>query len=320
MYADHDCGDIQILSCSQLLDYGYDSPSTRVLIDCYPTESMIRYQQRAGRIQRIHESKPDAIYLDFAGNVRRFGPVEDLRPVSLHKQSAAQKYTEESQVEERKKKSVQCPKCAHIGAGLKCANCGFEFPAELIELQRGGEVLQELDMLQLAKDKKAREHKAQWLHGLIGAVRSLDYKDGFVTHCYKDRFGMPPGSHSLKLKEFLASNHEVLVDAAIQEQANLFVLKKSKYRQLDGQQKERMLVKMGNERRTDNEERAIKALRLREQDERARARDVQDHEDAIEKQEVAEGTRRAWLEAGRLPTPGAYIAYKVRGLQVNIAN
>ena len=57
LYRGHEAGEFKILSCSKLLGVGYDSPQTRCLIDCSPTKSAIAYQQRAGRIQRLHESK-----------------------------------------------------------------------------------------------------------------------------------------------------------------------------------------------------------------------------------------------------------------------
>ena len=46
LYEAHDDGEFMILSCSRLLNTGYDAPSVSCLIDCYPTRSHIAYVQR----------------------------------------------------------------------------------------------------------------------------------------------------------------------------------------------------------------------------------------------------------------------------------
>lgn len=55
VYRQHNEGEFKVLSCSSLLNTGYDSPSTRCIIDCYPTKSLIRYVQRVGREMRIYK-------------------------------------------------------------------------------------------------------------------------------------------------------------------------------------------------------------------------------------------------------------------------
>jgi len=79
----HDAGEFKILSCSRLLNTGYDAPQVECLIDCFPTKSIISYVQRAGRIMRTAPGKERAIYLDHAGNVRRHGFAEDIIPEEL---------------------------------------------------------------------------------------------------------------------------------------------------------------------------------------------------------------------------------------------
>jgi DNA repair protein RadD len=83
LFKAHDDGTIKILSCSRLLNTGYDAPTVRTLIDCFPTRSLIVYQQRAGRIFRTAPGKEKAIYLDHAGNVARHGFAESLVPSCL---------------------------------------------------------------------------------------------------------------------------------------------------------------------------------------------------------------------------------------------
>lgn len=61
IYEGHRQGDFLILSCSRLLNTGYDEPKVSCLIDCYPTKSIIQYVQRQGRAARAH-TPLDATY------------------------------------------------------------------------------------------------------------------------------------------------------------------------------------------------------------------------------------------------------------------
>ena len=65
----HDRGEFLILSCSRLLNTGWDSPSTSCLIDCFPTKSYITYVQRIGRVMRTADGKENAKN-NHAGNGR----------------------------------------------------------------------------------------------------------------------------------------------------------------------------------------------------------------------------------------------------------
>jgi len=61
LYEAHDAGEFRVLSCSRLLNTGYDAPSVRCIVDCFPVKSVSTYVQRVGRLQRIHRPL-DAAY------------------------------------------------------------------------------------------------------------------------------------------------------------------------------------------------------------------------------------------------------------------
>jgi DNA or RNA helicases of superfamily II len=107
IYQAHDRGEFLILSCSRLLNVGYDAPKVSCLIDCFPTKSLIAYVQRAGRIMRTFDGKEDAIYLDHAGNVNRHGFAEHIVPDSLDR--GDRRFTEKRQA---KKEKTSKPKTA----------------------------------------------------------------------------------------------------------------------------------------------------------------------------------------------------------------
>jgi len=61
-----------------LFTTGFDDPSIQVVGMGRPTNSLAVYYQIIGRGVRIMEGKESFLYIDFCGNVNRFGPVEDL--------------------------------------------------------------------------------------------------------------------------------------------------------------------------------------------------------------------------------------------------
>jgi len=189
LFKAHDDGTIKILSCSRLLNTGYDAPTVRTLIDCFPTRSLIVYQQRAGRIFRTAPGKDKAIYLDHAGNVARHGFAESLIPSVLD--DGEQNFQEQRQVKEReeKEKRVQtCPVCKRQMMGIRCA-CGYMIPIRE-QLETDGTMLQRIE--------KSRTYsmaeKSEWYSSLIRYARLKGYSDGFAAHKYREKFGVWPRS------------------------------------------------------------------------------------------------------------------------------
>lgn len=185
----HDEGEFLVLSCSRLLNTGYDAPKVSCLIDCFPTKSVISYVQRAGRIMRTAEGKERAIYLDHAGNVRRHGFAEDIVPESLD--DGSKKFNEKRQTKEKKEPKVKtCPQCYQEMVGIRC-KCGYEIPLkEKLEYDQ-----QELQKLK-AKDNKTFtiEDKARWYGELVSYCYKHNHKIGYASHLYKEKFGVWPNA------------------------------------------------------------------------------------------------------------------------------
>jgi DNA repair protein RadD len=178
----HDKGEFKILSCSRLLNTGYDAPNVSCLIDCFPTKSIISYVQRAGRIMRTAEGKDRAIYLDHAGNVRRHGFAEDIIPEELD--DGSKKFNERNQTKEKKEPKVkQCPQCYQEMVGIRC-KCGYEVPIkeQLITDQ------QELQKI----TKHSKEDKAEWLGQFQLYAAQKRYQAGYAAHLYRQKFGVWP--------------------------------------------------------------------------------------------------------------------------------
>lgn len=190
----HDAGEFLILSCSRLLNTGYDAPQVECLIDCFPTKSLITYVQRAGRIMRTAEGKERAIYLDHAGNVARFGFAENIVPDELH--DGEKVYNERTLTKEKKEPKVKsCPQCYQQMVGIRC-KCGYEVPIrEQLET-----TAEELVKLQKYDNKGyTAEQKSEWYGGFLTYAHAKGYKDGWAANKYKEKFGVWPNKVNPKL-------------------------------------------------------------------------------------------------------------------------
>lgn len=183
LYQQHDQGLFKILSCSMLLNTGYDSPSTKCIIDCRPTKSLILYVQRVGRIMRIHEDHKEAIYLDHAGNVAQHGFAEDVVPESLH--DGSKEYDEKSLTKEKKEKEpIECECCHAIMKGIRCGVCGHELKTKRKEIETVAGELQEV--------VRFTPEMQSFYSGLLHHARSKGYADGWAFNVFKEKYKRPP--------------------------------------------------------------------------------------------------------------------------------
>jgi len=190
IYDAHDRGEFKILSCSRLLNTGYDAPTVTCLIDCFPTKSLISFVQRAGRIMRTADGKARAIYLDHAGNVARHGFAEDVVPDELD--DGKERFNEKKQTKEKKEPKVKdCPQCTQQMVGLRC-KCGYEIPLTE-QLESTDEILVRLTPEQRNR-KDTKENKSTFYSELLLYTRSKGYKESWANHKYRERYGVWPNA------------------------------------------------------------------------------------------------------------------------------
>ena len=190
LYEAHNNGEFKVLSCSRLLGVGYDSPSTRVLIDCYPVKSVKTYVQRAGRIARILDGKENAVYLDHAGNFERFGYAEDIVPTELHDGEKPHKEAELTSMKDKKEPQTQdCPKCYQAMAGRSCKACGYEKPIEQC-MEDDGSMLVEVGNKH--NKNTPMDVKEQFYSELKLYAKQKGYKDTWAGVQYKIKFDVYP--------------------------------------------------------------------------------------------------------------------------------
>lgn len=118
---DFKAGRIRFLFNAMLLTTGFDAPHIDCILMLRPTKSTGLYVQIMGRGLRKHDSKTNTLVLDFAGNVARHGPIDQIK-VKRKRQK------DEDAISVAPVK--ECPDCHELLATtiMVCPGCGHEFP------------------------------------------------------------------------------------------------------------------------------------------------------------------------------------------------
>lgn len=240
LFREHDEGKFKILSCSRLLNTGYDAPSVKCLIDAFPTKSVTQWVQRVGRVLRLHEDKDYAIVLDHAGNVDKLGFAEDVVPEVLD--DGEKKYQERNQVKKdpKERDTMECPMCYQIMKMPSC-ECGYEIPISMV-VDSDNQILRELtkhssEDIEAFEEERRQQKLKEW-RDLIAAKEALygktladleqskfnwlaqmqsygyqkGYKPGWSAYKYKDKFGCWPTRHDQDRAGFDAEITQETID------------------------------------------------------------------------------------------------------------
>ncbi len=142
--ADFKAGKIRALASMGVLTTGFNAPAVDLIAMLRPTKSAGLYVQMAGRGTRLAPGKQDCLVLDFAGNVKRHGPIDLVKPKRPGSGDG------EAPVK-------VCPDCDSIvaAAALECPDCGFIFPARQVKVAPTASTLAVLS--------SAKSRRPEWL-------------------------------------------------------------------------------------------------------------------------------------------------------------
>ena len=117
-------GEIRALASMGVLTTGFNAPGVDLIALLRPTKSAGLYVQMVGRGTRLAPGKENCLVLDFAGNVRRHGPIDLVRPKRPGDGGGGEAPTK------------VCPECDSIIAlsATECPDCGYEFPAREVKI------------------------------------------------------------------------------------------------------------------------------------------------------------------------------------------
>ena len=117
-------GEIRALASMAVLTTGFNAPAVDLIALLRPTKSAGLYVQMVGRGTRLAPGKENCLVLDFAGNVRRHGPIDLVRPKRPGEGGGGEAPTK------------VCPECDSIIAlsATECPDCGHVFPAREVKI------------------------------------------------------------------------------------------------------------------------------------------------------------------------------------------
>jgi len=179
-------GKYLILCCESLVDEGFDleaisqikGATIDCLIDLSPSQSLIKYMQRVGRVLRPKDGKVATI-IDHAGNCLRHGLPDMEREWTLEGEVKGKKNQAEKAIAVR-----TCPECYRIHLPEpQCPDCGFIYPiqqrtveekeGELVELTKEDK---EKIKYEMKWAKKREQANAESLEDLIELAKQRGYK------------------------------------------------------------------------------------------------------------------------------------------------
>ena len=181
--AAYERGEIDVLINAMLLAEGWNSPRATVVMHLAPTASKRVYQQRIGRIMRIHPRKEAGIVVDFVAKAATHSD----RVVSLHSLLAADFYREGARVTPAPRRRTQrrarrkltpanwlVPVTPDVARRLRRDPARVAADRPQVPRRRRAAVLGDdrraPDALRRAADVRAEVHRAGRLEGGVGDV------------------------------------------------------------------------------------------------------------------------------------------------------
>lgn len=183
---DFHSGKLKIVCNVGCLTTGVDW-DVRCIVLARPTKSEMLFVQIIGRGLRTADGKDDCLILDHSDTHTRLGFVTDIH----HEKLDDGKLKPKADRKEREKLPVECSQCTYLKPPKvnKCPACGFA-PKKQSQIEtEDGELLE-------IKRKATKAQKQKWYSMLLYIAQDRGYSDGWVSHTYREKFGVWPNSLS----------------------------------------------------------------------------------------------------------------------------
>lgn len=169
--ADFKAGRVRAVTNNSVLTTGFNAPNVDLIAALRPTESTGLYVQIAGRGTRLAHGKANCLFLDFAGLIRKHGPVDCVQPKGPGGGGVAP--------------VKECPNCHSLihASIMKCPDCGHVFPpTEETKITARASSMAIMgsappEWLRVTERTFARHEKADKPPSVV-----TKYRCGFVTH------------------------------------------------------------------------------------------------------------------------------------------
>jgi superfamily II DNA or RNA helicase len=195
IFKDFEDGIVQIICSVDVLVEGFDA-DVRCVIYAKPTKSEMRWCQSIGRAVRTAKGKVVAKIFDHSGTVIRLGYPHHIEYDNLFSEGDAHKKAQQARIKEKtESKEKECPSCNYIKppGEYVCTKCGFK-PI----FGQNGEVDESIELASMQqKEQYTMEDKKRWHSELSGywqlkVNEGKNWKQGWISHKYKEKFGVWP--------------------------------------------------------------------------------------------------------------------------------
>lgn len=155
------------------LTTGFNAKNADLLIMLRATQSSSLWLQILGRVLRTHESKMNALVLDYGSNVSRFGPIDQIGPPPTKEQKKQAKRTPFKQCPGLMPSGYPCNTMVKYLDSI-CPKCAFEFGGE--STPNHGTTASEGSLVQVKQDVKEID---------VAGVTADKYKDKKGNECLR---------------------------------------------------------------------------------------------------------------------------------------
>jgi superfamily II DNA or RNA helicase len=157
------------------------------------------FVQRIGRGLRTAPGKADCIILDHAGNHLRLGLVTDIHQDFLDDGSHAKSDSSRENKERAEPLPKRCDECKAVipPKAQDCPGCGAPVLRRIAVEHEDGELI-ELGARRSGKPAPTFTEKAIFHAELKGYAQQRGYVDGWVSHKYREKFGVWPNDPRFK--------------------------------------------------------------------------------------------------------------------------
>ena len=187
-------GELRVVSNCMVLTEGWDQPDVSCAVIARPTKSLGLHLQMVGRVLRPAPGKVDALLLDHAGNLLRHGSPEDEITWTLEEDNKAEnKSLAARKVKEAKGETVWCPACKPKEVPLVlgcCPECGWKPKPKAVAVD-----VVDGELVAMGSGKQqgwTSASKHDFHRQLVWIARERGYRDGWVFHKYRQKFGHSP--------------------------------------------------------------------------------------------------------------------------------
>jgi DNA repair protein RadD len=179
-------GEIQVMCNCDVLTKGFDQGDIEYGILARPTRSLSLHIQMIGRLLRTADGKEKALIMDHAGNIERLGFPDDDLPQTL---DMGERGENSDTVDPEEPMPRTCPQCFTLVPPRtpQCPVCGH-MARQRAEVEVKSGILTRLENDNIEPMQLKQDTYSQ----LVEAARMYSYSRGWVSHSYKEIFGVWP--------------------------------------------------------------------------------------------------------------------------------